>query len=67
MHMHYNNPNCVYTMNNVDVNVVSEMNDLGITVKKVLILTLISTLLDGNHIVSAITSSTVFILNLLTF
>ena len=33
MHMGYNNPNFVYAINNVDVNVVSEMNDLGITEK----------------------------------
>ena len=30
--MGYNNPNFVYTINNVDVNAVPEMNDLGITV-----------------------------------
>ena len=32
-HISYKNPDFVYTINNVDVYVVSEMNDLGITVK----------------------------------
>ena len=33
MHMGYNSPSCVYTINKMNVNVVSEMNGLGITVK----------------------------------
>ncbi len=33
MHMGYNNPYCVYTINNVNVNVIPEMNDLSIIVK----------------------------------
>ena len=59
MHMGYNNPNFVYTINNVDVNVVFEKNDLGITVK--------SSLHFDSYIICAITSSTVFALNLQTF
>ena len=36
MHIGYNNPNFVYTINNFNVTIVSEMNDLDISMKNCL-------------------------------